>query len=42
MPQLDSSKLKTIEGYVKAFKQAFPNEKEPITYDNVAIALATL
>ncbi|HIE59701.1 MAG TPA: cytochrome-c peroxidase [Persephonella sp.] len=39
-PEHVVSKLKTIEGYVKAFKQAFPNEKEPITYDNVAKAIA--
>ncbi len=33
-------KLKTIPGYVKEFKKAFPNSKDPITYDNVAKAIA--
>ena len=34
-------KLKTIPGYVKEFKKAFPNEKEPLTFDNVAKAIAS-
>ena len=33
-------KLKTIPGYVKEFKKVFPNDKDPITYDNVAKAIA--
>ena len=33
-------KLKTIPGYVKEFKKAFPKSKDPITYDNVAKAIA--
>jgi cytochrome c peroxidase len=33
-------KLKTIPGYVKEFKKVFPNSKDPITYDNVAKAIA--
>jgi len=33
-------KLKTIPGYVKEFKKVFPNSPDPITYDNVAKAIA--
>ena len=33
-------KLKTIPGYVEEFKKAFPNSDEPITYDNIAKAIA--
>ncbi len=40
-PEFVVSKLKTIKGYVEAFKKAFPNEKEPITFDNVAKAIAS-
>jgi cytochrome c peroxidase len=32
--------LKSIPGYVEAFKKAFPGEADPITYDNVARAIA--
>ena len=32
--------LKAIPGYVEAFKKAFPNEADPIVYDNVARAIA--
>jgi len=28
--------LKSIPGYVEAFKKAFPDEKDPVTYDNFA------
>jgi len=31
--------LKSIPEYVELFKKAFPNEKDPITYDNVAKAI---
>lgn len=33
------AKLRTIPGYVERFKKAFPNEKEPLTYDNLAKAI---
>ena len=39
-PEYVVAKLKTIPGYVEEFKKAFPNEKDPITYDNVAKAIA--
>ncbi len=32
--------LKSIPGYVTAFKQAFPGEADPIVYDNVGHAIA--
>ncbi len=31
--------LKSIPGYVEAFKKAFPGEKDPVTYNNVGKAL---
>ncbi len=31
--------LKSIPGYVEAFKRAFPQEKDPVTYDNMAKAI---
>lgn len=31
--------LKSIPGYAPMFKAAFPNDKEPITYDNMAKAI---
>lgn len=31
--------IKSIPGYAPLFKAAFPNDKEPITYDNVAKAI---
>lgn len=31
--------LKTIPGYVTAFKAAFPDQKDPINYDNIAISI---
>lgn len=40
-PDLVIERLRTIEGYVNEFKKVFPNEKEPITYDNVAKAIAS-
>ena len=32
--------LKSIPGYVEAFKAAFPDDKDPITFDNMANAIA--
>lgn len=34
------SRLRTIPEYVDLFKKAFPGEKEPLTYDNIAKAIA--
>lgn len=34
------SRLRTIPEYVDLFKKAFPTEKEPLTYDNIAKAIA--
>jgi cytochrome c peroxidase len=31
--------IKSIPDYVKLFKQVFPNDKEPVNYDNVAKAI---
>lgn len=31
--------LKSIPGYVEAFKKAFPGEKDPVTYNNMAKAI---
>ena len=31
--------LKSMPGYVDAFKKAFPEEKDPVTYDNMARAI---
>lgn len=31
--------LKSIPDYVKLFKEVFPNDKDPVTYDNVAKAI---
>jgi cytochrome c peroxidase len=31
--------IKSIPGYVELFKAAFPGEKDPITYDNIAKAI---
>ncbi len=39
-PEEVVKRLKSIPGYVEMFKKAFPNEKDPITYDNVAKAIA--
>ena len=33
--------LRSIPGYVKAFKEAFPKAKRPVTYDNMAKAIAS-
>ena len=33
-------RFKTIPGYVETFKKAFPDAVEPVTYDNVARAIA--
>lgn len=34
------SRIRTIPEYVERFKKAFPDEKNPITYDNIARAIA--
>lgn len=41
MPDADSviAVLKSIPGYADAFKAAFPDAKDPFTYDNLAIAI---
>lgn len=31
--------LKSMPGYVAAFKKAFPNDKDPVTYDNLGKAI---
>lgn len=31
--------LKSIPGYVDAFKAAFPDQKDPVTFDNMALAI---
>jgi cytochrome c peroxidase len=31
--------LKSMPGYVDAFKKAFPDAKDPVTFDNVAVAI---
>ena len=33
--------LKSIPEYVAAFQKAFPDDKEPLTYDNVSLAIGT-
>jgi cytochrome c peroxidase len=33
------SLLKTIPGYVTAFQKAFPGEADPVTYDNLGLAI---
>ncbi len=38
--ELVLERIKSIPEYVKLFKRAFPKEKEPITYENVAKAIA--
>ena len=39
-PEEVIKRLKSIPQYVELFKKAFPNEKDPLTYDNVAKAIA--
>ena len=39
-PQEVIKRLKSIPGYVKLFKKAFPRSKDPLTYDNVGKAIA--
>lgn len=38
--ELVLERIKSIPEYVKLFKRAFPKEKEPITYENIAKAIA--
>jgi cytochrome c peroxidase len=42
MPDAESvlARLRSIPEYVALFKKAFPEEKDPLTYDNVAKAIA--
>jgi cytochrome c peroxidase len=42
MPDVEMvlSRIRTIPQYVDLFKQAFPGEKDPVTYDNIAKAIA--
>jgi cytochrome c peroxidase len=42
MPDVEMvlSRIRTIPEYADLFKQAFPGEKDPITYDNIAKAIA--
>jgi len=42
MPNQEAAieRLRSMPEYVKRFTKAFPNEKEPLTYDNVARAIA--
>lgn len=35
------ARLKSIPGYVTAFRKAFPAAKDPVTYDNMANAIAS-
>ncbi len=39
-PELVVERLGSIPGYVKAFKKAFPGEEDPVTFNNVARAIA--
>ncbi|SMP06851.1 cytochrome c peroxidase [Desulfurobacterium pacificum] len=39
-PELVVERLKKIPTYVKLFKEAFPNEKDPVTFENVVKAIA--
>jgi len=39
-PEEVIKRLSSIPEYVELFKKAFPNEKNPLTYDNVAKAIA--
>lgn len=34
------ARLKTIPGYVAGFKKAFPEDAEPVSYQNMAVAIA--
>jgi cytochrome c peroxidase len=39
-PQIVVRRLKAIPEYVKLFKEAFPGEKDPVTFENVVKAIA--
>ncbi|MBY0516850.1 MAG: cytochrome-c peroxidase [Bacteriovoracaceae bacterium] len=43
MPNHDAvmARVKQLPGYVEMFKKAFPKDKEPVTIDNLAKAIAT-
>lgn len=38
--ELVVSRVKSMPAYVKEFKQAFPGKKDPLTFDNIAKAIA--
>ena len=38
-PELVVKTLKSMPEYVERFKRAFPNEKDPVTFDNMAMAI---
>ncbi|WP_456397388.1 cytochrome-c peroxidase [Desulfurobacterium sp.] len=40
-PKMVVERLKELPDYVELFKKAFPGERNPITFDNVAKAIAT-
>ena len=39
-PAVVEATLRSMPGYIDAFNEAFPNEKEAVTFDNVAKAIA--
>jgi cytochrome c peroxidase len=39
-PEIVIARLKSIDAYVAEFKKAFPQDKDPVNYDNVAKAIA--
>ena len=38
-PEMTVKTLKSMPGYVQMFAKAFPNDKEPVTFDNMAQAI---
>ncbi len=38
-PEVVVATLKSIPGYVEAFRKAFPQDKDPVTFDNMAKAI---
>ena len=39
-PEIDIRRVKSIPEYVKLFRAAFPGESDPVTFDNIAKAIA--
>jgi cytochrome c peroxidase len=35
-PEMAVKTLKSMPGYIEAFKEAFPHEKDPVTFENMA------